>query len=52
MTRQAIEWIRETLDYIVTPNEARKFLERLPRATPQLQELIQQRTGANRPKNE
>jgi len=41
MTRQAIEWIRETLDYIVTPNEARKFLERLPRATPQLQELTQ-----------
>lgn len=42
MTRQAIEWIRETLDYIVTPNEARKFLERLPRATPELQDLIQQ----------
>jgi hypothetical protein len=29
------------MDYIVTPNEARQFLERLPRATPQLQELTQ-----------
>jgi hypothetical protein len=37
MTKQAIEW----MDYIVTPNEARKFLERLPGATPQLQELTQ-----------
>jgi hypothetical protein len=46
MTKQAVEWIRETMDYIVTPNEARKFLERLPRATPQLQELTQQVTGA------
>lgn len=46
MTRQAIEWIRETLDYIVTPNEARKFLERLPRATLQLQELTQHITTA------
>jgi hypothetical protein len=42
MMKQAIEWIRETMDYIVTPNEARKFLERLPLATPQLQELTQQ----------
>jgi len=41
MTKQAMEWIRETMDYIVTPNEARKFLERLPRATPQLQQLTQ-----------
>jgi hypothetical protein len=41
MTRQAIEWIRETMDYIVTPNEARKFLERLPRATPQLRQLTE-----------
>lgn len=48
MTRQAIEWIRETLDYIVTPNEARKFLERLPRATPELQELIQQITSVKK----
>jgi hypothetical protein len=39
MTKQAIEWIRDNMDYIVTPNEARKFLQRLPRATPQLQEL-------------
>jgi len=46
ITKQAIEWIRETMDYVVTPNEARKFLERLPRATPQLQELTQQVTGA------
>jgi len=46
MTKQAIEWIRETMDYIVTPNEARKFLERLPRATPQLQELTQHITTA------
>ena len=46
MTKQAIEWIRETMDYIVTPNEARKFLERLPRATPQLQQLTQHITTA------
>lgn len=46
MMKQAIEWIRETMDYIVTPNEARKFLERLPRATPQLQELTQHITNA------
>ena len=48
MTRQAIEWIRETMDYIVTPNEARKFLKRLPRATPQLQELTQHMTTAEK----
>jgi len=47
MTKQAIEWIRETMDCIVTPNEARKFLERLPRATPQLQELTQHITNPN-----
>lgn len=46
MTKQAIEWIRDTMDYIVTPNEARKFLERLPRATLQLQELTQHITTA------
>jgi len=46
MTKQAIEWIRETMDCIVTPNEARKFLERLPRATPQLQELTEHITNA------
>jgi len=46
MTKQAIEWIRETMDYIVTPNEARKFLDRLPRATPQLQQLTQHITNA------
>ena len=48
MTRQAIEWIRETMNYIVTPNEARKFLKRLPRATPQLQELTQHITTAKK----
>ena len=48
MTKQAIEWIRETMDYIVTPNEARKFLERLPRATPQLQELTQHITNVKK----
>jgi hypothetical protein len=48
MTRQPIEWIRETLDYIVTPKQARKFLERLPRATPELQELIQQITNVEK----
>lgn len=41
ITKQAIEWIRETLDYIVTTGEAKKFLRRLPQATPQLQELTQ-----------
>jgi hypothetical protein len=41
MTKQAIEWIRETMNLIVTPNEAEKFLKRLPRATPQLQKLTQ-----------
>ena len=46
MTKQAMEWIRETMDYIVTPNEAKKFLKRLPRTTPQLQELTQHITGA------
>lgn len=46
MTKQAIEWIRETMDYIVTPNEARKFLARLPRTTPQLQQLTQNITTA------
>jgi hypothetical protein len=46
MTKQAIEWIRETMNYIVTPNEARKFLDRLPRATPQLQQLTQHITNA------
>lgn len=45
MTKQAIEWIRESMDYIVTAKEARKFLRRLPRATPQLQELTQHITN-------
>lgn len=48
ITKQAIEWIRKTMDYIVTPNEAKKFLERLPHATPQLQELTQQMTNVKK----
>jgi len=39
ITKRAMEWISQTLDYIVTKEDAKKFLSRLPRATPQLQEL-------------
>ena len=51
MTKKAMEWIRETMEYIVTPNEARKFLERLPGATPQLQEITQHITNVKKGKD-